>query len=130
LAGSVAAIGLAGGCSSNAPKVSTDPTKARLVGKITKQGKPFPGYILVQSEDKSCTAQASFARDGSYVVTDVPIGKVKLALLPPSNIRRRGGGGQDSELNRLIPPQYNNPSTSGLTVEIHSGRTEYSLDLP
>jgi hypothetical protein len=130
LAGSVAAIGLACGSSK---KISTDPSKARLVGKITYQGKPFPGIILVQSEDNSRTAQAAFAPDGSYVVTDVPIGKVKLGLLPPPRPRRRPvPEGQDSEIKQpnMIPPQYNDPSKSGLTVEIHGGRTEYSVDLP
>jgi hypothetical protein len=133
LAGSVAASALACGCSSNTPTWSIDPSKTHLTGKITYHGKPFPGYILVQSEDNRHTEKAVFTREGYYLVTDVPTGKVKLGLLPPPHPRRRlATNRQAPEIKtpEVIPTQYNDPSKSGLTVEIHPGRNEYSVDLP
>lgn len=132
LAGSVVAIGLACGDTNSTVKISTDPSKARLVGKITYQGKPFPGFIVVQSEDNSRKVQGAFSRDGSYVVTDVPLGKVKLGLVPPLHVRRRPQGEQDADVKKpnMIPDQYKDPSKSGLTVDINSGRNEFSVDLP
>lgn len=133
LASSFVAIGLAcGGCNDTSTKV-LDPSKGYLSGKITYQGKPFPGYIIVQSEDNHNTAKGTLTSDGSYVIPGIPIGKAKVGLVSPPHSRRRPTPEkQDSEIKKpnMIPSKYNDPTTSGLTVEIQPGRNQYSVDLP
>jgi hypothetical protein len=118
-----------------------------VTGKVTHQGKPVvSGTVsIIGSDDIQYTGQIS--PEGTYAVTDVPNGPVKILVSSPNPHASRpeqtnpiaiGDGGQvrsnsgpepPAELWFPIPPEYAELDKSTLTGTVSSATT-IDLDLP
>src|SRR5262249_49180718 len=138
-------LGLALGCNKNTQ------APAKVSGRVTYKGKALPsGSIAFNSTDKDKPAYASpIGKDGTYQITDLPTGEMVVTVEtesanPKKDVPSYGGGkGDKMYAERIaaeqktggammakgvppeymkIPPKYNNPKTSPLTVTIKAGR--------
>src|SRR5207247_3784832 len=101
-----------------------DRSSATVRGKVTYQGTPLTmGSVILLSEDGKTSARGAIQPDGTYEVTNVPKGKVKVGVSnpPPQGARggvRPSGSPNDPEAQQAAelaakhvpsPDSYNNP---------------------
>ncbi len=104
--------------------------KATISGKVTYQGAPVTGGTLTLYDDKGSPYPVGIKADGTFNVSDVPIGQMGVGIdtgsaAPPAS---SAGGGQAAP-HVDIPPQYKNPQSSGLTWDIKAGKNTKNFDL-
>jgi len=112
---------------------------ASVSGKVTYNGKPVPlGTVVFQANDPNGhNATGAIGSDGSYTlqtekpgdgallvdykvsISAIEGGEVALDYVPPKPIKPK----------RLVPEQYENPETSGLTRKVESGSNMFNFDL-
>lgn len=95
-----------------------------LHGRVTVGGRPLAGgsvYAVGGVAAGECATNAAVAPDGSYEMSGVPVGVVRIALLPPPG---------DAEDAVPLPPKFLDTKTSGLTVEVRPGRQVYDVAIP
>ncbi|MGH7174666.1 MAG: hypothetical protein ACRELF_05725 [Gemmataceae bacterium] len=118
----------AGGCGKSSGTVS---------GKVSYQGKPLPGgYVNFMSESAKGDMKISpIKEDGSYSVSGLPVGSVKISVQGLAKRRLAdlpGQGGKDEKSQQkevYVPPQYGNTETSGLTYDVKPGPQPHDIDL-
>lgn len=138
------AIVLIIGCESNEPR-------GRVHGTVKYQGKPFPGTVIFLAKDNK-THTAELKADGSYEVSGVALGPVKVSIQQPSpryaakgefDVPGRAKGVVDEKagksaaqydpqpapLGTRIPSQYADANRSGLDFDLQSKDQEWSVDL-
>jgi hypothetical protein len=121
----VTAVLLPTGCS---------PSSTTASGKVTYQGKPVVwGSVTLVAADGS-VHQAGIEPDGTYTVSNVPVGSVKVGVessAPPvPGVRGRDGDARGSVPPPAPPPgawfplpaNLSDPAKSGLTIEIRKGQ--------
>ena len=131
--------------------------KGNLSGKVTYRGQPLKGGLVsfLPEEAGKEVKTSAIHEDGSYSVTGVPAGPVRITVdtkpaLPgptPEQMARRGsraaaaaaafaqdpnaesktGGGKGHYVR--IPEKYANPDQSGLTYRVKSGSQPFDIDL-
>lgn len=108
-----------------------------LAGTVTYQDKPLrQGTVLVAAGDGS-TQSGVIRDDGSYTVTNVPAGPVKIAVTSPDprsvKVARRKKDEKppppDTSKWFAIPEKYADPAKSELTTTVKSGRNPFNIDL-
>src|SRR5262249_38770776 len=118
------------------------------------QGKPLRGGNVMFFPDGGGSYSSPISPDGTYEITDVPIGTMAVAVETESvnpgtkipvyggdvgakqkaertRVEGKGGAGfkaQGGEY-RKIPQKYTNPKTSPLTVTLEAGRNVKELNL-
>jgi hypothetical protein len=138
------AVSCLAGCGKNVSEVS---------GKITYLEQPLNyGFVIFVDEDNQ-SVQTKINPDGSYTVSGVPYGLVKVAVTSPdpSKLLQAGklkaaGGGQANKFKkdlpeRTLPPgvelekwfeipnKYRDYSASGISVMISSPTTQFDISL-
>ena len=119
--------------------------KGDLTGKITFGGKPLPkGQVSLQARDGKMYA-ADIQPDGSYTITGIPSGSVKIAVTCIDEsvteyyraLAQAGKGNapapkEPPKPTYAIPDKYNDFNSSGLTAEVKSGSTPttFNIDIP
>lgn len=131
VAGAVA-VAVHGGCSSSAP-----PGPSAVRGKVTFQGRPLAGGLVVFTPDRQRGATGAPARgeigpDGTFRLTHdggdrIPPGwyRVAIAGAPSESVSEPG--------RPAFPPQLRRPDTSGLVREVQPGREhtfEFVVEVP
>lgn len=117
------------------------PATGEVTGKVTFRGKPVTsGSIILYCPDKRI-ARGVIGPDGSYSVSDVPVGEAAVAVrspLPPpapgseQDVPPPNGGRVPrvpSPGSESIPVRYGVPEESGLTVRVGRGRVVYNIEL-
>jgi hypothetical protein len=102
-------------------------------GTVSYKGQPLDsGTVRVVGANNE-VAFATVQTDGSFILTDVPPGEVKIGVL-------QGGGPQsvgDSSGKKaekaarpavVLPKQFHDPETSGFTRTIEPGTTKLDID--
>jgi hypothetical protein len=114
--------------------VSACGTKGGTVsGVVTYQGKPVTtGTVLFLGADK-VPVRAPILNDGSYQVTNVPVGEAKIAVMvpPPSPPPRKDDPNppRPSQPTTAIRPNYMNAETSGLSYTVTTGSQTHNIDM-
>jgi hypothetical protein len=114
-------------------------------GKATVDGKPAVGAAVIFSGRDNRSATAVVQEDGTYQTAGVPVGPVKVALMPgmggwgPIGLPTPKGANRDKEdLPKpapkrspppSIPKRYTNVETSGLTINVKGGRNAFNIEM-
>jgi hypothetical protein len=121
-----------------------------VTGKVTYKGAPLPGGAITVVASDGTVHSGNVGADGTFALTGVPTGKAKIAVVagsaaqnkPPPNRGGDGGPGKGmgssgrgpreanpeapaappTPTGPVLPAQYGDPSTSGLTVTITAGQ--------
>jgi hypothetical protein len=144
LAATAAAVVLAVGCGREVPR-------GRIHGTVTYQGKPFPGTVIFLATDNK-THLAELKPDGSYDVTGVALGPIKVSVQQPApryavkgefDVPSASKGVKDEKAGKSaaqydpqpkpsgprVPAQYADSNNSGLDFELKSADQNWSVDL-
>jgi hypothetical protein len=118
------------GCSSK------DAASNKVKGKVTWKNEPLKGgsITFVSAADKQQRATTLLNMDGTYEMTNAPVGEVKISLSGPSRVSSEHpptAGGAKAMLTSSFPEKYKDPEKSGLTYTVTSEATqEKNFDLP
>jgi len=133
------------------------PQRATVKGKVTLGDKPLPVGNVMFTTKENLTGSAVIDKDGNYVISDAPLGDVKVSVsvpqLPPGGLemmrrmknnpgvketqsvdpndpsKRIGIMGDIPENIVPIPDKYKDPATSGLTYTVKGGEQTYDIKL-
>jgi hypothetical protein len=132
------------------PGCSGELKRSRVHGKITYLGAPVPGCTVIFMSSDNMTHIADLQPDGSYSVTGIPRGKVRVSIQQPpprpaskSEFAPQGGFKKDPEGKGANPPpaaeaklsgvripvSYADPNQSGLEFDLKEPEHEFSIDL-
>jgi hypothetical protein len=116
-----------------------------VTGKVTYQGKPVYGGMVILIGDQNATAQGAIEIDGNgtYTVTDAPTGKVRVGVVyqkPQMPAPPRGGGqgappppppGPVPDLSKWFPidEKYGDANSSGKEMTLKSGTNSIDIVL-
>lgn len=118
-----------------------------LTGKVTYKGKPLPAGVVTFHYPDGRVETTQIQPDGTYFASRVLVGDVKIAVLtphvgrlPPALAKAMKEGDEQSIAAARrdgativpsvpIPARYNEPGTSGLSVQIHEGEQVYDIVL-
>lgn len=122
---------LAGGCGGGGDR------PASVSGRVTYNGKSVTsGTVVLLSTDGKASDPAAVQPDGTFSIAKAPAGTVKVVFdnPPPPRVDRRLPA-NDPEAQAasagagryvLTPPHYKDPTKSGLTLELKSGKNPNS----
>jgi hypothetical protein len=96
-------------------------------GVVKYKGEPLPGGTILFYGQPKGVWSAEIKRDGTYVVSGVPAGVAKIAVIGPVAVSL--GGGPPPPKMPTIPGKYADQDKSGLTYNVHSGAQTYPVDL-
>jgi hypothetical protein len=137
------AILLAAGCGKSTGTVS---------GKVLYDGKAVKGGVVtIVTMDGKASGKSDIAEDGSYSVSDLPLGDVRIAVdtrmlkpnpnharaqknlpknVPPEAAASMGGpGAANADRYVAIPERYSELETSQLTYNVVAGPQEHAIEL-
>jgi hypothetical protein len=104
-------------------------------GTVKFLGKPLTAGTITFYDKDNRTASSAISPTGTYEVTQVGSGPVKVAVALPLAIPFAGPGGGDSLLTTpqgkgpAVPPRYFDPAQSGLGFEVVAGNQTHDFDL-
>jgi hypothetical protein len=123
------------------------PTGA-VTGRVTLDGKPIPqGSIVSFVSEAGFTATATVSGNGSYQLQtagnpEIPVSTYKVSIVPPAQAmsetdydKYMSGEGAGEEVDateapsEVIPPQYADPATSGLSFDVEQGANTINIEL-
>jgi hypothetical protein len=124
----VAVIVLAGlGCSSKGVK------KVTVSGTVSHKGQKLQSGILKFVGPGGAYSAASIQPDGTYIITDVVPGEVKVGIVQgPQSMGDSSGKGpaRPPKPRAELPTKYQDPETSGVTYTITDSTSELDIELP
>ncbi|REJ89052.1 MAG: carboxypeptidase regulatory-like domain-containing protein [Planctomycetota bacterium] len=117
------------GCGEPAAPVAT------VSGKVTFDGAPVTNAkVQFDPTSTGMSAVAEVGSDGSYTVTEpIPVGEYAVSVMPSFETPVAGEEGDQDfvppEAREDIPPKYQNPGESGLTVTLNEGENSYNVEM-
>jgi len=104
--------------------------EATVYGKVTLDGKPVAGGRVIFAHVQGPGAAADIKPDGTYTTT-AAVGKTEVSIdyRAPGEAAPKGRPGMVMLGKSLVPEKYENPKTSGLSLEIKSGKNEHNIDM-
>jgi hypothetical protein len=121
------AVAVAAGCGESGGKVR------EIRGTVSYKGEPLQAGTVRFVGANNEVAFAVVQKDGSYIITDVPPGEVKVGVLPDNGPRSVGdSSGKKAEKAAkpavVLPKKYHDPETSGMTKTVKSDTTKLDID--
>jgi hypothetical protein len=99
--------------------------KLTVRGTISYQGQPLQsGFLKFVGKDGAYSA-ANIQKDGTFTMTDVVPGEVKVGVAEAPGGSKQGGANAKSPL----PDKYRDPATSGLQYTITPETTQLVIDI-
>lgn len=113
------------GCGSGGPPTATVSGVVKLHGKELAEG----SVTFVAPDGR--TGSSAIKPDGTYAVTDAPVGKavVLVTAPPPSTLGTLMPGGTKARPSVAIPKKYGDKTTSDLKHEVTAGKETFDIDL-
>jgi hypothetical protein len=114
---------------------------ATITGKVTYNNKPVTsGEVVFLAQDGHASVHAPIRPDGSFTVTNAPVGPVQVAVdnPPPTKVQATSKNRHDPEVREAwqqaahyvaTPPKYGDPKQSGLNFDARPGSNEYNITL-
>jgi hypothetical protein len=102
-------------------------------GTVTYKGQPLDsGTVRVVGANNE-VAFAVVQKDGSFILTDVPPGEVKVGVIQgnePRNVGDSSGKKAERPAKPVValPKKFHDPETSGFTTTIAPGTTRLDID--
>lgn len=102
-------------------------------GTVSYKGRPLDsGTVRVVGANNE-VAFAVVQTDGSFILTDVPPGEVKVGVIQgnqPRNVGDSSGkkAGRPDKPLVVLPKKYHDPETSGFTTTVGPGTTRLDID--
>jgi hypothetical protein len=122
---SVALLAAAVGCgNSDIPKIT-------LTGTVRYNGKPVSSGLLRFTGPNGFYSAASVQPDGTYTVTDVIPGELKVGIMDEP----QGAGGPEGKsagprpAPLTVPAKFREPETSGLVYTVTADMTTLDIDI-
>ena len=122
-------------------------SKATVTGRVTHKGRPviWGSVLLVGADGRA--ASGRIEPDGSYAVTNAPQGEVQVGVISKDPLVQHYATQIKTQRERValkkwealpvdrrqwfpLPPQYEDPKTSGLATTISRGSNQYEINLP
>ncbi len=115
-------------------------SKGELEGKVTFNGQPLPGGLVVihpskgwTDDDNAVANSTKIEPDGSYFLSNIPLGPAKLTVITvkafPLGINPANKPREYLGKYVKIPENYKDENKSGLAVDIKRGKQEYNIAL-
>jgi hypothetical protein len=116
------------------------PGKGSVSGIVRYQGKPLATGTILFFDERQRVRQSDIREDGSYEVTDVVAGTVRIAVMAPMDIPFQtpgapksltlpGGTSAPRGKSVTLPARYADPAESGLTFPVVRGSNHRDVDL-
>jgi hypothetical protein len=117
--------------------------KGTVSGKVTYREKPCPNGFVTFVPENGAPLHGEIQSDGSYRIENVPLGPVKICIQPksaedtlssspmPRNPQDYGkvmASGSEAG-KQQVPPQYVDPTKSGLTYSVKQGAQQHDIVL-
>jgi hypothetical protein len=102
-------------------------------GTVSYKGQPLDsGTVRIVGANNE-VAFGVVQKDGSYVVTDVPPGEVRIGVIQGNEPRSVGDSSgnkaaKDARPAVALPKKFHDPETSGFTTTITPGTTRLDID--
>jgi hypothetical protein len=107
-----------------------DKGTGEVSGTVTYNGAPLPGGIVTFIAENGRVEPARIGEDGSYKVTNVPVGPVRITVTTPAPLQFPGREPQELLGKYVaIPKRYGEAEDSGFTFEVKKGSQRYDLPL-
>jgi hypothetical protein len=112
----------------------------KVTGKVSYKGEPVSAGTVAFFGPGDKVASAALQPDGFYEASAVPVGLVKVSVTTPvpgptkeqaannPMMKRRGFVPSDEKIVS-IPPKYNLPGTSGLSLTVTEGSHPFDIEL-
>jgi hypothetical protein len=107
--------------------------KVTVKGTVTYKGQPLKAGILKFVGSNGAYSAASIQPDGTFIVTDVVPGEVKVGVMEaPQGWGSSSGvkGPPPKPPANPLPAKYREPETSGLKYTIPPSDTDLKIDIP
>ncbi len=114
----------------------------KLYGKVTFKGEAVPSGTVAFYGPGDQVANAALQPDGSYEVTEVPLGEVKVSVTtPPPPDPKAAEKLKNNPYVKMrnitvkqekvvsVPRKYNLPGTSGLGLTVTQGSKQFDIPL-
>ncbi len=100
-------------------------------GKVTFNGEPLPGGMVTFIPENGKAEGVRIAEDGSYKVTNIPVGPVRITVTTQAPVKFPGSKEPFEPLGKYvpIPARYREAETSGLALEVKKGSQTQDLVL-
>jgi hypothetical protein len=102
-------------------------------GKVTLNGKPVPGGAVTIHDSEGQSRNGGINKDGTYSVSNLAPGPAKVSVFTAMEMKqvRNPEGGAKNPLGEFvaIPDKYRSRDTSGLTLDVKSGKQDYDVKM-
>jgi len=119
LAWIVSGLAVCTGCSDESRPLVT------VEGQVLLDGEPLPAGTVITATESGATARGTIGGDGRFVLetrnigTGAEPGLHHVAIVAPVQV---DPDNPESASRSLVPPSYNNPFNSGLTMDVTPGQ--------
>lgn len=98
-------------------------------GTVRVKGKAYPGCRVFVFDAEGVPHIGQARADGHYRATEVPVGPVRIAVLPP--VRQSSIPAADQKFFANQPPRnYWSVATSGLAADLGPSPNTFDIELP
>jgi hypothetical protein len=123
----VVAFVAAAGCSGQGVK------KVTVSGTVLYKGQRLPSGILKFVGPEGSYSAASIQPDGTYTITDVVPGEIKVGVMESpagsgSSAGDKAGGPRAAPVS--LPEKYRDPETSGVKYTVTDGTSKLDIEFP
>ena len=102
---------------------------ATVSGKVTLNGEPLDGGRVIFAHVEGPAAAADIQSGGTYTV-EVAVGQTEVSIDHRAEPEQVPGAREGMMMGKsLVPEQYADANTSGLSLDVKSGKNEFNIEM-